>query len=88
MRFDVIEQVGVANLVAVYSQILAGGEIRGGQVYRSSDVNGVKPASDPSTPADLDATMHRATGIAPQAQLHDRENRAYQIGNGDLLPLF
>ena len=72
----------------VYSQILAGGGIRGGQVYGSSDVNAAKPKSNPCPPADFHATMYQAMGIDAQADLHDRENRPFQICNGQPLPLF
>ena len=35
----------------VYSLVLAGGGIQGGQVYGSSDAKGAEPGSDPCTPA-------------------------------------
>lgn len=73
---------------AVYSQILAGGGIRGGQVYGSSDVNGAKPATDPCSPADFHATVYQAMGIDSRAELHDRDNRPFQICSGEPLPLF
>ncbi len=73
---------------AVYSQILAGGGIRGGQVYGSSDKDGAKPASDPCTPGDFHATVYRAMGINPRTELRDTEGRPVQIYNGQPLPLF
>ena len=44
----------------VYSLVLAGGGIRGGQVYGSSDAKGAEPGSDPCTPADVHATVYKA----------------------------
>lgn len=73
---------------AVYSQILAGGGIRGGQVYGSSDNDGAQPATDACSPADFHATVFRAMGIEPHAELHDSEGRPFRICNGQPLPLF
>ena len=73
---------------AVYSQILAGGGIRGGVVYGSSDKDGTRPASDPCTPADFHATVFKAMGIDPRTELHDEQGRPYRICTGQPLPLF
>jgi len=72
----------------VYSQILAGGGIRGGQVYGSSDANGAQPADDPCTPGDFHATVYKALGIDPRTEVHDPEGRPYPICNGQPLPVF
>lgn len=73
---------------AVYSQVLAGGGIRGGQVYGSSDVNGAQPASNGCSPADFHATVFKAMGIDPSTELLDREQRPFMICSGQPLPLF
>ncbi|MCP4192585.1 MAG: DUF1501 domain-containing protein [Planctomycetaceae bacterium] len=73
---------------AVYSQILAGGGIRGGQVYGSSDVQGAAPHDNPCTPADFHATVYRAMGIDPREELRDAAGRPFQICHGKPLPLF
>ena len=73
---------------AVYSTILAGGGIRGGQVYGSSDAKGMQPASDACSPADLHATVYKAMGIDPRAELHDASGRPFLICEGQALPLF
>jgi hypothetical protein len=73
---------------AVYSQIMAGGGIRGGQVYGSSDRNGAQPASDPCTPSDFHATVFKAMGINHRSELHDQLGRPIPISNGQPLPLF
>ena len=73
---------------AVYSQILAGGGIQGGQVYGSSDSDGAQPDEDPCTPSDFHATVYKALGIDPRAELKDHEGRPFQICSGQPLPLF
>lgn len=73
---------------AVYSVVLAGGGIRGGQVYGSSDRNGARPATNPVSPADIHATVFTALGISPRAVLHDQLGRPFEICHGAPLPLF
>lgn len=72
----------------VYSLALAGGGIRGGQVYGSSDHKGAEPASNVCSPADIHATVFKAMGIDPRTELHDVLGRPFQICKGDPLPLF
>jgi hypothetical protein len=71
----------------VYSLALAGGGIRGGQVYGSSDRKGAEPATDPCSPADVHATVYKAMGIDHHAELYDRLDRPFRICDGDPLPL-
>ncbi len=71
----------------VYSVALAGGGIRGGQVYGSSDRNGAKPLKHPCGPHDLHATIFRALGISPRAELHDLLGRPFPVSSGRVLPL-
>ena len=72
----------------VYSVALAGGGIRGGQVYGSSDAHGALPRSQPCRPGDLHATIFRALGIDPRAVIHDPLNRPFPVSDGKVLPLF
>ena len=72
----------------VYSLALAGGGIRGGQIYGSSDRKGAEPGSSACSPADIHATVFKAMGINHNAQLHDQLDRPFQICDGDPLPLF
>ncbi len=71
----------------VYSVALAGGGIRGGQVYGSSDSHGAFPHTQPCTPADIHATIFQALGISPRAELHDMLNRPHPVSDGEVLPL-
>ncbi|MDP7206007.1 MAG: DUF1501 domain-containing protein [Pirellulaceae bacterium] len=73
---------------AVYSLALAGGGIRGGQVYGSSDRKGAQPATGPCRPADVHATVYKAMGIDHHMELHDRLDRPFQVCDGEPLPLF
>ena len=58
-----------------YSAVLAGGGVRGGQVYGRSDRQAAYPAESPVSPADLTATIYHALGIPANATLPDREGR-------------
>ena len=48
-----------------FSILMAGGGIRGGQIYGSSDRVGAKPRDNPVTPAMITATIRKAMGILP-----------------------
>lgn len=72
---------------SVYSVALAGGGIRGGQVYGSSDNKGAFPQNQPCTPPDIHATIFHALGISPRAELRDMLNRPFPVSDGEVLPL-
>ena len=65
-----------------YSALLAGGGIRGGQVYGASDPSGAYSRDNPVSPEDMLATIYQAMGVAPDAVIHDREGRPTHIGDG------
>ena len=67
---------------ACQSALLAGGGIRGGQVYGSSDARAAYPRERPVRPQDFIATIHHALGIAPDLTIHDRLQRPYHICDG------
>ena len=71
----------------VYSLVLAGGGIRGGQVYGSSDRKGAEPATNACSPADVHATVYKAMGIDHRTELHDQLGRPFRICAGEPLPL-
>jgi hypothetical protein len=72
-----------------YSAVLAGGGVRGGQVFGSSDAHAAFPKSSPVGPADLTATIYHALGIAPDQIVQDRENRPVRLTEGEpILSLF
>lgn len=60
------------------TDVLAGGGIRGGQTYGSSDRFAEYPASKPVTPADITKTVYHAMGIHDLEAL-DNQNRPYNL---------
>ncbi len=65
-----------------YTALLAGGGIRPGAVYGSSDRLGAYPNTDPVRPDDLAATMFWALGIAPETEVRDTLGRPLPISAG------
>jgi hypothetical protein len=69
--------------------LFAGGGIRGGQVYGTSDRIAAYPAEHPVRPGDLAATLFEALGIPPDFAYQDREGRTFRLlEEGRSLPLF
>jgi hypothetical protein len=62
-----------------YTCLLAGGGIRGGQVYGESDRDGAYPKSAAVHPYDLIATVYHAVGIDPGTEYHDTLNRPRRL---------
>jgi hypothetical protein len=68
-----------------FSVVLAGGGVRGGALYGSSDRFGGHPASDPVTPGDLAATLYWRFGIDPATEIRDLTGRPYHLAEGQPL---
>lgn len=64
------------------SAVLAGGGVRGGQVYGSSDKDAAYPKTNPVSPEDLLATMYHAFGLSPEMEFRDPENRPQRLVDG------
>ena len=62
-----------------YSFLIAGGGVRGGQVYGESDRHGAYPKADKVHPYDLVATLHHALGIDPQTEYLDTLKRPRRL---------
>jgi hypothetical protein len=60
------------------SVLLAGGGIRGGQVYGSSDRRGEHPAHRPVTPAHIARTVYHAMGVHDLTAT-DKDGRVYNL---------
>jgi uncharacterized protein (DUF1501 family) len=60
------------------SVLMAGGGIRGGQVFGASDRLAEYPASDPLTPADIAKTVYHATGVH-NLTAQDASGRPYNL---------
>lgn len=71
------------------TDVLAGGGIRGGRTYGSSDRFGEYPASLPVTPADVTKTVYHAMGVH-DLEARDAQGRPYSLlAEGDpILGLF
>lgn len=65
-----------------YSAAIAGGGVRGGQVYGASDRWGAYPSRDPVSPDDLGATILHALGVDPAHELHDPIGRPLRVNTG------
>ncbi len=66
-----------------FSAVLAGGGIRGGQVYGSSDRHAAYPASNAVAPVDLVATAYHCLGVPPHLALEDQQGRPLVVCPGD-----
>jgi uncharacterized protein DUF1501 len=69
----------------VFSVLLAGGGIRGGQVYGASTPDGAYPARDPVSPGDLAATLYHCLGVDPRTEIRDRLDRPFPVAEGRVL---
>ncbi|HEV3263248.1 MAG TPA: DUF1501 domain-containing protein [Gemmataceae bacterium] len=67
----------------VFSVMLAGGGVRGGQVYGSSDKHGAFPADNPVSPAAFAATLYHCLGIPHDAEIPDRLGRPIRLTDGE-----
>ena len=65
-----------------YSVLLAGGGVKGGTVYGSSDRLGMYPETNPVSPADLTAMIFSRFGIDPMTEIHDTTARPHRISDG------
>jgi hypothetical protein len=65
-----------------FTSVLAGGGVKGGQVYGSSDPHAAYPASNPVAPVDLAATIYQLLGVPPNLELHDSLNRPLVVCPG------
>lgn len=66
----------------VFSVMLAGGGIKGGLVYGSSDATATEPEFDPVNPEDLATTMFRLLGIIADKELMAPGDRPMEIVDG------
>lgn len=76
------ENAGRDHHPGVYSCLLAGGGIKGGQVYGSSDEIASSPADDACSPADLNATIAMAMGIPIEEEFISPAKRPFTVANG------
>lgn len=73
----------------VYSALVAGAGVRGGQVVGQSDANAAYPVSRPWSPADVCTTLFNALGVDHNAVLMDPLQRPNHLLNGEVIaPLY
>lgn len=73
----------------VYSAVMAGGGVRGGQVYGKSDKLAAEPLDKPAPVGDYVATIYHALGYDANTTVVDPFNRPHHIIPGEpLLELF
>jgi hypothetical protein len=65
-----------------FSVVLAGGGVRGGQAYGSSDRIGAYPTSGVVSPQDLLATVYHCLGIDPHGLIYDQQQRPFTLVEG------
>jgi Protein of unknown function (DUF1501) len=65
------------------SALLAGGGVRGGQVYGSTDAWAATVKENPVSPEDFLATIYHALGLEPQQEIQDRDGRPYRLCEGE-----
>ncbi len=65
-----------------YSVLMAGGGIRGGQVFGASDEHAAEVKDHPVLPDDLAATIFQALGIPHDMLLKDHGGRPHRISDG------
>ena len=69
----------------VFSVALAGGGVRGGQVYGASDRIGANPREGRVQPQDLTATIFHCLGYRPAVEMHDSLGRPVPISRGEVI---
>jgi uncharacterized protein (DUF1501 family) len=69
----------------LFTTILAGGGVRGGTVYGSSDKFASEPSVNPTSPADLAATVYHLLGVDPRTEIHDRLGRPMTLCEGKVI---
>ena len=65
-----------------FTTVLAGGGVRGGQVYGSSDRHAAYPASNPVRPVDLVATLYHLMGVPAGLEVRDHLDRPFVVCPG------
>ena len=66
-----------------YTVLMAGGGIRGGSVFGSSDKHGAYPATEPVTPGDIAATIYWRFGLDHATMVNDQLGRPIRLATGE-----
>src|SRR5262245_8444307 len=76
---------GRDHWASVYSALFAGAGIHGGRVIGRSDKIGAYPVTSPFTPSDVGATIYRALGVDPEAEIRDALGRPMRVNGGQAI---
>ena len=76
------ENAGRDHHPGVFSCVLAGAGIRGGQVYGASDATGRSPEGSPVSIADFNTTIAVAAGMPYEKEFKAPNGRPFKIGGG------
>jgi uncharacterized protein (DUF1501 family) len=68
-----------------FTTVLAGGGIRGGQVYGASDRHAAYPSNNPVAPLDLVATVYNLLGLPQDFALPDQQGRPMVVCPGEVV---
>ena len=79
------ETPGRKHWAACYSIVLAGAGITPGAVYGASDRIGAYPSLNPTSPADITATLFASLGIDPTSHFNDLNDRPVSISAGKVV---
>jgi hypothetical protein len=71
----------------VFSTLIAGGGVKNGQIYGTSDSLGGEVDENPVSPSDLSATIFSLLGIDPEKQFMTPDLRPIFISQGNVLPI-
>jgi Protein of unknown function (DUF1501) len=78
-------QAGRDHWGQVYSAVLAGGGIRGGQVHGASDKTGAHPKAGKVQPQDLTATIFHCLGHRADTTIYDTFGRPLPLSRGEVI---
>src|SRR5688572_28361758 len=78
----IIKDNGRDHWPKVFSIVLAGGGIKKGQIYGSSDPTGAEPNTDPLTVEDMATTVYNQIGIVADKELMAPGDRPIEIVDG------
>ncbi len=67
---------------SAFTALLAGGGVRGGQVYGATNAHAAFVADNPVTPADLSATILHHLGIDPTQEYVDERHVRFRLSHG------
>jgi hypothetical protein len=81
-RPEINQNAGRDHHPAAYSCALAGGPIRGGQVYGETDKDAYHVQTDGVTPEDFNTTIAVAMGMPHDKEVRAPDGRPFTLGNG------